>query len=85
MDDATALSTHRSRKQVVKMLVGIVLLFFVSLTPLRVVILWQISSSQSVVSKHIVFFYFSRHRSLRTPHLSGLPSVPQRTTFSSKN
>lgn len=39
-EDAMALSNHSSRKQVIKMLVGIVLLFFISLTPLRGVILW---------------------------------------------
>lgn len=34
--------THRSRKQVVRMLIFIIILFFVSLCPIRVVSLWQI-------------------------------------------
>lgn len=49
-DDAAALSTHRSRKQIIKMLIGIVLLFFVSLTPLRIVIFWQIFTPSTQVS-----------------------------------
>ncbi|XP_076461664.1 QRFP-like peptide receptor [Babylonia areolata] len=36
------MSTQRTRKNVVKMLVGIVVLFFVSLMPVRCVIIWQI-------------------------------------------
>ncbi|XP_076439769.1 growth hormone secretagogue receptor type 1-like isoform X2 [Babylonia areolata] len=40
--DVTVLSSHRSRKQVIKMLMGIVLLFFVSLLPVRCVVLWQV-------------------------------------------
>lgn len=36
------MSTQRSRKQVIKMLVGIVVLFFVCLVPVRCVIIWQI-------------------------------------------
>lgn len=47
--DALALSAHGSRKQVVKVLVGIVILFFVSLIPLRGVILWQIFVPQADV------------------------------------
>ena len=37
--------THRSRKQCVRMLIFIIILFFVSLCPIRVVSLWQIFTS----------------------------------------
>ena len=37
--------THRSRKQVVRMLILIIILFFISLCPIRVVSLWQIFTS----------------------------------------
>ncbi|KAL8621374.1 hypothetical protein ACOMHN_048174 [Nucella lapillus] len=47
--DASVLSSHRSRKQVVKMLVGIVVLFFVSLLPVRCVILWQVFTPETTI------------------------------------
>ena len=44
-NDRCAKYTHRSRKQVVRMLIIIIILFFVSLCPIRVVTLWQIFTS----------------------------------------
>ena len=44
-NDRCAKYTHRSRKQVVRMLIIIIILFFVSLCPIRVVSLWQIFTS----------------------------------------
>ena len=41
-NDPSAINTLRSRKQVVRMLVTIIILFFVSLFPIRVVSLWLI-------------------------------------------
>ena len=41
-NDRCAKYTHRSRKQVVRMLIIIIILFFVSLCPIRVVSLWMI-------------------------------------------
>ena len=43
------MSTRRSRRQVVKMLVGIVVLFFISLMPVRCVIIWQIFTSDAQI------------------------------------
>ena len=42
MADTSARLTHRSRKQVVRMLITIMVLFFISMCPIRVVSLWQI-------------------------------------------
>ena len=43
--------THRSRKQCVRMLIFIIILFFVSLCPIRVVSLWQIFTSVENIEK----------------------------------
>ncbi|KAL8587020.1 hypothetical protein ACOMHN_023410 [Nucella lapillus] len=45
VEDVASITTHRTRKNVIKMLVGIVILFFVSLMPVRCVIIWQIFTS----------------------------------------
>ena len=50
-NDPSAIYTLRSRKQVVRMLIFIVILFFVSLFPIRVVTLWLIFTPARNVSK----------------------------------
>lgn len=40
--DSRSMSTLRSRKQVVKMLIGIMILFFVTVFPMRIVSLWLV-------------------------------------------
>ncbi|ESO97029.1 hypothetical protein LOTGIDRAFT_96553, partial [Lottia gigantea] len=41
----------RSRKQVVRMLISLIVYFFVALLPLRVVIIWQISSPSETIDQ----------------------------------
>ncbi|XP_045188439.2 QRFP-like peptide receptor [Mercenaria mercenaria] len=50
-NDKSALKTLRSRKQVVNMLIIIILLFFVSLFPIRVITLWLIFTPSDDVTE----------------------------------
>ncbi|XP_045188440.2 QRFP-like peptide receptor [Mercenaria mercenaria] len=50
-NDRTAVNTLRSRKQVVQMLIFIIVLFFISLFPIRVVSLWLIFTPTAEVIK----------------------------------
>lgn len=49
----------RSRKQVIRMLATLVILFFLSLAPLRVVIVWQIFSPPGTVPRLGIEYYYN--------------------------
>ena len=49
--DRCAKYVHRSRKQVVRMLIVTVIVFFVTLCPMRVVILWKMNTPEEDIAK----------------------------------
>ena len=51
MTNRSAVNTFRSRRQVVKMLIMIIVLFFVSLFPIRVITMWLIFAPSDDVTK----------------------------------
>lgn len=58
-NDRNARITHRSRRQVVRTLIFIIILFFVSMCPIRVVSLWQIFTPVEQIDKIGIEAYYN--------------------------